>query len=68
MVLSGIVLIIIVIDIFVLFRNNWVRDVRRKCIWNDDFPATYNQLPSYGYMLFVKFWVFDINYFIRDRL
>jgi len=62
-VLTSISVIFIFITVFIWIRNNWVYKNRIKLI-DDDWEA-YKKLPSYDQMMF-KFWVWDINKFIKE--
>ena len=57
------IVILFFIAIFIGIRNNWVYNNRIKLI-SDDWE-TYQKLPSYDQMMF-KFWVWDINKFIKE--
>jgi len=56
--------IIPVFLLFMLYRNYWVFNKRNNLIY-DDFPK-YKKLESY-YSMFLKFWIWDINKFIRNE-
>ena len=49
------------IGFYLLYCNEWVAARRIEAAHN----GTYLKLPSHGYMLF-KFWVWDINKFMRE--
>ena len=57
--------IIVSISIFAFYRTNWVYRVKLGCIEHEDYPESYDKLPSYNYM-FWKFWCFDVNKFMKD--
>ena len=50
---------------FLLYRNNWVYKVRSELIWNDF--EKFERLQSYSYMLYHKFWIFDVEKFLIEK-
>ncbi|HDR2588126.1 TPA: hypothetical protein QCI16_002862 [Enterobacter ludwigii] len=55
-------LILVVVEIAVLFRFEWVKSMRRQV--RDFFGYDdYKRLPSFRVM-FLKFWVWDVNTFL----
>lgn len=50
------------VGFYLLNRNIWVYRQRVRLIMND--WDTYKKLPSYDYMMYRKFWVWNINKFL----
>ena len=54
----GLLIILGVITVFFMFRNDWVCSIRIAEIIDGDWDS----LPSYEYMLY-NFWIWDIEKF-----
>ena len=60
--IAGVILsVLLLFDVYMFIRNDWVCGKRVALIWSD--PALYKSLPDYWEMLF-KFWIWDVEKFI----
>jgi len=55
--------LIVLVGAYMLVRNAWVLHVRLRLLHTDQ--EAYGRLPEYGYMLYRRWWVWNINKFVR---
>lgn len=60
--LFGFSVVMILLSLFGIARNNWVFRTRTALIFTD--WSTYKKLPSYNYM-FWRIWIWDVRRFIK---